>query len=1807
MGLHGRVVVAALLVSVASGPASAQTTRRVQKNISVQSTSDGWTLRYTPRPYRSSSILIEGASYRLFSDPATPTASDSGLPQLPVETINLGIPFGGQVSVELSDPVYFDEPGQLVAPVPTSRIGANREAVLQYRVNAAAYADKRFYPAHQVWIDPPAEIRGQRVCAVHLAPYLYNPASRLLRYLKAGTVKVRVSGVTVTPVGTAKVGMTADPYFEGIFRAMLANYDQAKEWRNPLAVSSSNQSDPTRDWFSPGRIYVRIPIAVDGWYRVTSQDIAAAGISPSQIDTSTLALFSRGKSIPFVVRSDSSVGFYGVHNRGDSTYVDFYTDTSAYFLTWGGSPGTRYVDMAQPSGTPGSAVVEAQDTTHQEQNTDYYPGTTDDEIIQTGPVPGEGWVWEYYYPGTIINHAFQIDSLDRSVSSTATIRVRLFSTTTPTSIPNHLARFWMNDSSLGSLAFNARSEGMFSVTFPARWLQPGSNTLRIQSDPPAGGVNQFYLDWFEVAYPRLLRARNDLLAFTAPAMPGGQIVSYTVSGFTTSAIEVYDAASGRRLTGGSVSGSPSSGYTIVFQDTLSTNRKYIVLGAPGIQPVVSASKKIFGDLRANASGADYIIITHRDFLSSATQLASHRQSVNGVRTAVVDVQDIYDEFNYGVLNGEKLKAFLQYAYTHWPGTPPAYLLMLGDASWDYHHYLSTTTRTNYVPAYGVPSGDNWFGCFDSLHPVLPSLLIGRIPAQNPAQAQSAVAKIIQYDAVAPDEWTKRFLFISAGTTPSEQTSFDNISNGTVGYYITPPPLGGYTYKVYKTTPNTIDGENRQLLQHIVAGGVVCVNFLGHSGGRIWGMDIGNPNDLQNTNGRLPFVTSVSCNVGAFADPSGNVLSEDFVLADNRGAIGMWASSSLGYPDIGTVLVNLFFSEIVADSMREFGALTTSARYQLWLQASSDSRVIASVTLNPLLGDPLSKLVIPLKPDLAVTQDDISLSSAVPSARDTALTLSTVIHNYGLVPSDSVTISVNDVFNGATSPLLAGVKIAPTRFQDSLAIHWKGTTQAGLHTIQAIIDPFGLIAEVNRTNNTTSKDIYVYANTLSIVRPLRNAVVPPGAQLLRVAGPIGVDSASMSAVFELDTSATFASPALVSSGQTALGPVSAEWTTPSLADERVYFWRARTVSPSVQGAWTMSSFSTSSSAPSLPLVRWQESTTGQFSEDVLDRTSATDSGVTIGTSVPIRLYVRSLGYRADAGRDYYSILQAGAQTMAGLWWVNGSGFMGLKVDAFSGEATFKAFDVPGDPAQADSLANFINTAPVGNYIALTVIFDGRTFVSASLRTAIKSLGSTLIDSVQPGDSWSLIGRKGQSGPGITALEHWSPNGVTEDSLTILNYYSYGSGIFASIPMPMPQRLHIYRWSTSGVAGTTSARTALVGIRSNGVQDTIRVIPQDSTSVDLSSLNPVIADPAYIGIQPVALLATADALLTPVLRQWSMDFDPPADLAISARTLTAPKISFRKGTDLSVTLSVYNIGYRTADSGKVVLSLLGSDNSLTPLTEQRLDSLPVGGIQTLQIPFPTEGLGSRFTVQAKVEASSVEKDLLQENNTALYRFVTDGIEDRLSARVQLSSDGVPLMEGDYISAHPTIRVHLADLVNPLNSPPTIDLFVDNTQILTPAEGILSRESVAGSDPGSDAFFSPVLPPGPHELRVRVAQLGTLGVTDSVLSRLTVNVSDEYKILQMFNYPNPFARETWFTFVLTGDRPPEGLIIRIFTVAGRRVRELHAAPDNLQVGFNRVFWDGRDEQGDELANGYYFYKVELQGEGKSVTAIGKLVKVR
>ena len=71
------------------------------------------------------------------------------------------------------------------------------------------------------------------------------------------------------------------------------------------------------------------------------------------------------------------------------------------------------------------------------------------------------------------------------------------------------------------------------------------------------------------------------------------------------------------------------------------------------------------DLRAAnnpaSNRADFMVITHSDFVTQATRLASHKQSIGRfAEPKVIDIMDIYREFSGGAVDPAALRNFLVY-------------------------------------------------------------------------------------------------------------------------------------------------------------------------------------------------------------------------------------------------------------------------------------------------------------------------------------------------------------------------------------------------------------------------------------------------------------------------------------------------------------------------------------------------------------------------------------------------------------------------------------------------------------------------------------------------------------------------------------------------------------------------------------------------------------------------------------------------------------------------------------------------------------------------------------------------------------------------------------------------------------------------------------------------------------------------------------------------------------------------------------------------------------------------------------------
>ena len=207
--------------------------------------------------------------------------------------------------------------------------------------------------------------------------------------------------------------------------------------------------------------------------------------------------------------------------------------------------------------------------------------------------------------------------------------------------------------------------------------------------------------------------------------------------------------------------------------------------------------------------ADYVMVAHERLKKALEPLAAFHRA-RGLKVAVVDIQDVYDEFNHGILHPRALRDFLSYAYHKWKRPAPRYVLLVGDASLGREeraggrgalpggdllarprHRSSRASTSipyandaklnhrNLVPTWsyltydGHAAGDNYFVSVDG-DDDLPDMAIGRFTAVNADEVTAIVEKTIRY-AKDEDEWgpwRRRMLLIT-----SEQLGFQYMSNG----------------------------------------------------------------------------------------------------------------------------------------------------------------------------------------------------------------------------------------------------------------------------------------------------------------------------------------------------------------------------------------------------------------------------------------------------------------------------------------------------------------------------------------------------------------------------------------------------------------------------------------------------------------------------------------------------------------------------------------------------------------------------------------------------------------------------------------------------------------------------------------------------------------------------------------------------------------------------------------------------------------------------------------------------------------------
>ncbi len=211
------------------------------------------------------------------------------------------------------------------------------------------------------------------------------------------------------------------------------------------------------------------------------------------------------------------------------------------------------------------------------------------------------------------------------------------------------------------------------------------------------------------------------------------------------------------------------------------------------------------------------------------------------------------------------------------------------------------------------------------------------------------------------------------------------------------------------------------------------------------------------------------------------------------------------------------------------------------------------------------------------------------------------------------------------------------------------------------------------------------------------------------------------------------------------------------------------------------------------------------------------------------------------------------------------------------------------------------------------------------------------------------------------------------------------------------------------------------------------------------------------------------------------------------------------------------------------------------------------------------------------------------------------DTIPPDLQLTIGKQNFIDGDPVSSEPFIQATLTDDngIDYITRPVRLEISRDNQQFTSIPETEYRLSNFSGSNQVSLNYQSPNLEPGTYQIRLSASDLDGNTTEEEIEFRI-------HKILQLLramNYPNPFSGETEITCELTG--AANEITVKIYSLSGRLVREF---TEPARAGFTMIPWDGRNRDGDEVANGVYYCKIRVKAAGeKDLTEYIKMMKLK
>ncbi len=708
--------------------------------------------------------------------------------------------------------------------------------------------------------------------------------------------------------------------------------------------------------------------------------------------------------------------FYGqklsIKNRNVWNGGDF-TDTNIYWLYADSSAGLRMASAAAAPIDGYAAVTKTPTMVHLETNSRI---DTVDHLRPNGDV----WFWAPWLanppiPPNFLSSGTYGVTLSHAAGGDLAVRAVLAATTTLT----HSLALQANSASPSSGTMNPFTWTGDSLSDTSRdyaalistSASPGASvsmSLALTLNQPSSGQDWAIPDFFELTYSRYLASDSGALAFSDT----NANATYTATGFASSPyafdLSAVDASTGLAMPVMLAGGTFSSGtFTFEMAQNASVTSRSVALSCSPLVPLATAVATPSA-LSDPSNAADLLILTTPDFESSdpssAWQRYIARRSAT-MRVKIVEAQDVYDNFSYGIFDPTAFKSFFNAIGSSWlQASRPKYVLIFGDGTYDYKNYLGTSGFQNFVPTMmfedtgdsqrlGRYASDCWYADWNG--DGYPDAAVGRLPVTSFSSSEAILNKIMGYeDQALSGSWFSQALLVS-DQTDSDGQNFENLNNSLASTWLASPWTSQKIYygqPPYNGTDSTTCASdirnafpNCALTSYVGHGLFYWWGYYGGSASFFTSQQVRNGNtqsdiDLLSPTTHLPFVIMGTCYASAFDEPNSPApaIAKDLMARPDRGSIGSCGNTTIGYLSEDTTFSGTFFQQAFGIyKVRVDGDLVEAGRFSL---PSSDTRGIFN---NVTIGDPSLVLKLPAPPPpaslAAVSQNAaVSLSWTAPS-------------------------------------------------------------------------------------------------------------------------------------------------------------------------------------------------------------------------------------------------------------------------------------------------------------------------------------------------------------------------------------------------------------------------------------------------------------------------------------------------------------------------------------------------------------------------------------------------------------------------------------------------------------------------------------------------------------------------------------------------------------------------------------------------------------------------------------------------------------